>query len=992
MFSKKIILSVFICIISVIFISEDMLEAGTLFREAGRDYAQNNFDDAISKYTVYLRQEPSSLKEMQSRYMIGKCYMNKRDYAEALRSFERIRRRGRTHEHRFTYLSALYQIGRCNFYLGNYVEAIRFFSEVKNAENRFLRVDSKIGIAMSRIAVGEKEQAAEILFEVLEDFPKYRQYCDVVIPLSLVMIEKEQYSKARGLLEKLPDSEPVKYFRALAYRKGGKINRANALFREIITGDSDDDYWVENAYYQRARAFASTGQYSFVQSVLQEFLEKYPESDLVPRVLFRLSSIEFLDGKYDNASSSFERLMREYGDKPVYDRAKYMWAETRLRQGDYSSALEKFSELKDEDSFSMYSDYKVIWLYGKMQNAQYAVSKADNFLEKYVWGRIAANTHLVKAMKLRLKGEYKRALIECQKLIEKFAGTDYMEKALYLKTVTYFEMGLYPLIVTEIYNILNNYSPLYSEYIEKTYFWVGEAFYKMDEYESAVKVYRMVLDKYPESAMIPRIYQGLSSSYAGMEDMDRAYNYQNEALAAAERIQDEAVAGRSVLEMANILFNRGEYDRVISYLIDFVEDNPQSSRLPDALMRKAEAMYRLEYYSEAIRRWERIVNEFPEYDRSPYVLFRAGRTYFGLGNYNQAVNAFQRMLNEYPGAANRQDAMLQIAQAYYNRGDMHEAISRYEDYLEEYPESDEISYVLDQIQVCFFRLGKSDAELEEFLQDYPLSRWASEIYWGVAADYFNEANYSAAQDYFKKIILDFPDSSYIEDAYFYNAECYFLKENYEEAIKAYDGGYIQNFPEHEDVPDAMFNLGLAYFNIEDYETSIEKYRQFISEFPEHELVENALRNIATINNRLNRTRDAVNAYKDIIERSPESERVPSLYLTIGELYENEGNYEKAIENYKKIEPEHREYTEARYFMGQSYEEVGSMEKAREVYESLEDYHQKDDQFRIAALFELAELVSRENPEKAREYYDDIINNTTNETWRERARRRREDLD
>ncbi|MGM0568463.1 MAG: tetratricopeptide repeat protein, partial [Elusimicrobiota bacterium] len=344
-----------------------------------------------------------------------------------------------------------------------------------------------------------------------------------------------------------------------------------------------------------------------------------------------------------------------------------------------------------------------------------------------------------------------------------------------------------------------------------------------------------------------------------------------------------------------------------------------------------------------------------------------------------------------PRSEYSKEAFLQIAQSYYNKGDLEKAVEYYSSYLEEYPEDEDLSYVLDQIQLSFYRMGKSDEDMQEFIKKYPLSKWASDIYWRLGANYFNEEKYSQAQNYFQKVILDFPDSSQIERAYYYNAESYFLAGDYEKAIRAYEQGFISNFPEHEYVPDAMFNLGIAYFNLEEYDKSIEAYENFLDMYPEHELAQNAFINMAVTYNRIHQVSDAVEAYERLIESFPESERVPSIYLKIGELHEENNNYEKAIEYYRKIEEDKKEYPEAQYYIGICYNELGMGDEEKEVYENMVEYHDKSNEYRLAALFELAAITREHDREKAEAYYRDIISNAPSQEWKERANQQLSEL-
>src|SRR6185436_8217693 len=135
------------------------------------------------------------------------------------------------------------------------------------------------------------------------------------------------------------------------------------------------------------------------------------------------------------------------------------------------------------------------------------------------------------------------------------------------------------------------------------------------------------------------------------------------------------------------------------------------------------------------------------------------------------------------------------------------------------------------------------AELSDLLRSCQGSGTASAILWERGANLFNKKDYSAAQKYFQRIMLSYPNDEYAGQAYYYNAECYFYLNNMDEAASAYKSFYI-NYPADKMVPQAMFQVGVSFFNKKEYQKAAEGFDAFLKKFPQNALSKDAALNVA----------------------------------------------------------------------------------------------------------------------------------------------------
>src|SRR5205807_198854 len=129
-----------------------------------------------------------------------------------------------------------------------------------------------------------------------------------------------------------------------------------------------------------------------------------------------------------------------------------------------------------------------------------------------------------------------------------------------------------------------------------------------------------------------------------------------------------------------------------------------------------------------------------------------------------------RLIDEYPTNPLAPGARLQIGHCYYNAGNYSAAVNAYNDFIKKYPTDDRVPGVQSYIQTAYYRMKKTPEEIEKLTVGQVKSGVLADMYWENGAKAFNAKDYAKAQQYFQKILLDFPSSNVAPRAYFYRAE------------------------------------------------------------------------------------------------------------------------------------------------------------------------------------------------------------------------------
>lgn len=112
--------------------------------------------------------------------------------------------------------------------------------------------------------------------------------------------------------------------------------------------------------------------------------------------------------------------------------------------------------------------------------------------------------------------------------------------------------------------------------------------------------------------------------------------------------------------------------------------------------------------------------------------------------------------------------------------------------------------------LVFSALLSSGCGLIDYFYLPPPEDTAQELF-EAGNDAMREKNYLAASGYFTKLKDNFPFSPYSVEAELSLADCYFLDEEWGQAVEAYKE-FETLHPRHEAIPYVLFNIGMANIN------------------------------------------------------------------------------------------------------------------------------------------------------------------------------------
>ncbi len=178
-----------------------------------------------------------------------------------------------------------------------------------------------------------------------------------------------------------------------------------------------------------------------------------------------------------------------------------------------------------------------------------------------------------------------------------------------------------------------------------------------------------------------------------------------------------------------------------------------------------------------------------------------------------------------------------------------------------------------------------------------------EIYWKTVSQTRKLDNYTAI-DKLKQFIDKYPNSEYVEDAYYTICkikfkECVETNQDWHKLIQAYSN-LLNKYPKSKYLEPISFFVPFCHAKNKEYITAITKFKDFLKMFPKSDLADEAQYNIGRLYWAMDKFREAKKDYRLVVKNYPDEDLIDDALFRIGEVYLAQEFYEKAILQFEQV--------------------------------------------------------------------------------------------
>lgn len=302
---------------------------------------------------------------------------------------------------------------------------------------------------------------------------------------------------------------------------------------------------------------------------------------------------------YENAATEFDDMLKKYPDLSWKDKINYRYGLTFYQAKKYKEAIniwQKMQILHAGSYFGAKAAYKTAWAIYKQGQLKNATTAFNSFISNYPNSYLVPFALLKKANILYMLNQYNEAIINYKKIIDKYPDSIPADRAGY-------EIGwCYYLLKDE--NFAEKYFDKYltknpsSTFRKDILFWVAQNHYNAADYELSARIFKKISQLYANQNIAPRAMFWQGKSEAAAKDNKTAINTFQEFI---ERHYKHPLRLESTVEIADIFYSEGQYDKARNYYHAIIDNYPKSYLVSKCYLKTADCFFEEGDLKEALK-------------------------------------------------------------------------------------------------------------------------------------------------------------------------------------------------------------------------------------------------------------------------------------------------------------------------------------------------------------------------------------------------------
>jgi tetratricopeptide (TPR) repeat protein len=229
------------------------------------------------------------------------------------------------------------------------------------------------------------------------------------------------------------------------------------------------------------------------------------------------------------------------------------------------------------------------------------------------------------------------------------------------------------------------------------------------------------------------------------------------------------------------------------------------------------------------------------------------------------------------------------------------------------------------------------------------TRFREKVLHQIGKGYFYENKFREAVTNLDILSLEFPNSKYLEESLFIKGECLLQVGNIDRALETYEL-LLRQKRDNSWSPLALTQIGNIYLFRNEL-TQVQKvFQSVLDDFPNHPLSYHAALQLGNLYFKKKEMLEAISYYSMVLKGNI-SELLGEAYFALGEVFYQQGKYEKAFTSFEGALPNFRD-TSLWFFLTQL--EIGNLQRMWGKYEEAKKSYRiildqsKDEEMKKAA--------------------------------------------
>ena len=573
-----------------------------------------------------------------------------------------------------------------------------------------------------------------------------------------------------------------------------------------------------------------------------------------------------------------------------------------------------------------------------------AAMRLKNYLLKYPFTPFFDKTNVMLGMQEYDKKKYAKALIYFNMVKEKHLNERERVEFMFSKGYACLETKNY----TQALAIFKELKELNTRYTLSATYYYAYAQYTLGNYTDALPEFLKIENDPAYKNIVP--YYVVQIYYAQKE-----YNKLSER---GEALLKNNPSNKNNAEVYRILgemaYRNQDYAKAIVYLKNYEKMFPQVLRNDMYLL--GLSYYQTKDYANAVKYLSKVTTEKDEMTENAYL--HLGNSYIKLNDKNNARLAYEASLRTNFNKTVREEALYNYAlTSYESTTAFGESIKAFEQFLSEFPDTKYKDKAYDYLATVYLTTKNYDAAYQSIQKinqpNAKLIETKQYLLYQIGTEAFAQGNFEKAIEYFSLSLKSSSTGKYSDECLYWRSESYF-RSNQPALSRADLKTFFDNPNSKSSVNrvKALYAMAYAYFSQKEYGNAQTWFLKYVDAETNH--------NVTTYSDALNRIGDcyynsrnfaqAITYYNKAAGQSPNT----ADYAMFQSAYVSglQKNYSEKISKLEKListYPKSEYADNAMYEIGRSYLMMDNDSKAISTYKRILDKYPNSDQARKAAL-------------------------------------------
>lgn len=643
---------------------------------------------SLKDYTVAIEELKKALSIKSdypnARYLLAECYFQQKEYKLAQVEYERVVTDSAINEYTD---DALWGSGWSYYLLEEYEEAARRFSKLLNDfpdSDLALQVRHKLG--KSYFQGNNYPETIKVYQEFLEKYPEYqgKEIEEVYYLLGQAYLRSGKYKEAEeafnNLLFLFPGFElasEVKYYNGLSLFKENKYEEAIVQLKDLISETEIEDKKKEEAQYLLARCWLNLQEYSKAIENLESLKQFEVEDSILEKVSFDLGLAYSRQGDKEKAILEFQEFIEKYPQSELIKSAHFELGKDLYDLKKYKLAL---SELKKA------STDEALYLRGKaskeLGDQEGEITVFEELREKYPRSNFSQEAYFRLGNYYYNQKRYKEATEEFDKIVQFFPQSSLLSESNYWMGWSYFKLADYKK-ASEYFNKVEEDEENLS-LGQRAKFMVAESWYNLKDYQKAREAYKKFIEMYPEGDFSANAQYAISWTYLENKEFNASLEEFKKLISI---YPDSKFAEEAQFRVGKNYFLLGNKDMAKTELEKFINLYTKSNFRVEAIYLLSQIFLQEEGWMDNIINLERLVREYPDSPYSSEALYGLSLSYYKKDEYEKSIKAGERYLKNYSNREYGDDILYIKAICWEKLENQEKAISDYQDLISKFPQS-----------------------------------------------------------------------------------------------------------------------------------------------------------------------------------------------------------------------------------------------------------------------------------------------------------------